>query len=397
MVSVENLYFLGGGFGIGMVLGILICLVLGRYGFNLFTRNLKDLSSQALMDNSTRFMALAEKYFTGFAKGAAKDVGIKGDQVIQSVEPVRRAIEKYDAHLGNMERDRDRAFGAIYSQLTEMAKTQYLLKTETGNLVKALRVPHVRGRWGELTLRRAAELSGMAPYCDFTEQAQQSSGKGGQRPDMIVTLPGNRHIIVDAKVPLVAYLDALEAEDDAQQQQLLRDHARQVRAHISNLSSKSYHQGLGSTPEFTVLFIPGESYFSAALAQDPELIEKGIAKGVILSTPTTLIALLKAVAYSWKQQQGYENAEKIRDLGMELYQRLGTLSDHINRLGRDIQKCVTTYNRAVGAVETRVMASARRFESLGISSEKLAPLEEIDDTGARARTLKEQDNHETDV
>ncbi len=217
----------------------------------------------------------------------------------------------------------------------------------------------------------------MIDHCDFHEQMTAGSGKGSLRPDMVVTLPGNRQIVVDAKVPLMAYLDGLEADNDQERETRMKAHARQVLAHISQLSSKKYTAAFSPSPEFVVLFIPGENFFSAALAHKPDLIEKGVEQGVVLATPTTLIALLKAVAYSWQQQKGYENAEIIRDLGAELFTRLSTMTDHMNRLGKDIEKSAATFNRTMGAMETRVMASARKLDDLSVASSSLPELNPI--------------------
>jgi DNA recombination protein RmuC len=373
LVSLENLAFLG----LGFCLGLMVCLILARFGVVFFSGKMKDLSSQALYENSTRFMELAQSHFSGYVREARKDFDIKGDEILKTVDPVHKILDKYEAHLGIMEKDRENAYGAITERLMEMARTQQHLQTETGNLVKALRMPHVRGRWGEITLKRTAELAGMALYCDFEEQVTAGIGKGRLRPDMVVTLPGNRKIIVDAKVPLMAYLDALEAGEGKEREERMKDHARQVLSHISILSSKEYTAHFSPTPEFVVLFIPGESFFSAALAYKPDLIEKGIEKGVILATPTTLIALLKTVSYSWQQEKGYENAEKIRNLGGELFARLSSMTDNMNRLGRDIEKCATTFNRTVGAMERRVMTSARKLDDLSVSSGKMADIDSI--------------------
>lgn len=362
-VTPENLGFFSAGF----VLGIFVAVILVRSGLAMVSGRLRALSSQALYENSVKFMELARDHFSGYVREARRDFRSKGDEIRQAVEPVHKVLDKYEQRLGIMEKERDQAYGAISRHLADMARTQTLLQTETGNLVKALRVPHVRGRWGELTLKKAAELSGMADHCDFSEQVVSGSGKGSLRPDMVVTLPGNRRIVVDAKVPLMAYLDALEAGDEKEREVRMTAHARQVLAHISQLGSKKYGEHFSPSPEFVVLFIPGENFFSAALAQKPDLIEKGIEQGVILATPTTLIALLKAVAYSWQQQKGYENAEAIRDLGAELHRRLSTMTDHMNRLGRDIERTAATFNRTAGAMESRVMASARKLNSLSVA------------------------------
>jgi len=378
LISPEALSLLVIGLGLGFGLGVLVSIFLARSSSLFFSGRLKELSSQALNENTSKFMELAQSYFGGYVREARKDFDIKGDEILRTVDPVRKILDKYEIHLGLMEKDRENAFGAITERLREMAQTQANLHQETGNLVKALRQPHVRGRWGEITLKKVAELAGMVDHCDFEEQMSNGTGKGSLRPDMVVTLPGNRQIIVDAKVPLIAYLDALEAKDDAERKIRMKDHARQVLAHISNLSSKEYAAHFSPTPEFVVLFIPGESFFSAALEIKPDLIEKGVQKGVILATPTTLIALLKTVSYSWQQQKGYENADKIRVLGKELYDRLCSMTDNMNRLGKDIEKTAITFNRTVGAMETRVMTSAKKLEILSVSSRKMTDLASID-------------------
>ncbi len=387
----ETLTLLGIGLGAGFGLGVLVSIFLARSGALFFSGRLKDLSSQALNENTRQFMELAQSYFKGYVREARKDFDIKGEEILRTVDPVRKILDKYEIHLGLMEKDRENAFGAIRERLREMAQTQAHLHQETGNLVKALREPHVRGRWGEITLKKVAELAGMVDHCDFEEQMTQGTGKGSLRPDMVVTLPGNRKIIVDAKVPLIAYLDALEAKDDKERKMRMKDHARQVLSHIANLSSKEYSAHFSPTPEFVVLFIPGESFFSAALAYKPDLIEKGIQKGVILATPTTLIALLKTVSYSWQQEKGYENSEKILSLGGELYERLSSMTDNMNRLGRDIEKTAATFNRTVGAMESRVMTSAKKLEGLGVSSRKNTDLDSIDSGTTRLFNARHDD------
>lgn len=380
--------------GIGFCVGVLVCVILAKSGVLFFSKKLKTLSNEALFDNSARFMELADKYFSSYVKEARKDFDIKGDEILRTIDPVRKTLDKYEAHLNIMEKDRQKAHGSITEKLLEMGRNQNLLHIETGNLVKALRVPHVRGRWGEITLKRVAELAGMSEYCDFHEQLSSGSGKGSVRPDMVVTLPGNRKIIIDSKVPLMAYLDALEAQGDKQREERMKHHGRQVLMHISNLSSKNYFKHFSPTPEFVVLFIPGENFFSAALTYYPDLIEKGIEKGVILATPTTLIALLKAVSYSWKQKKSYENAEEIRNLGVELFSRLCSMTDNINHLGKDIEKCVTTYNRTVGAMETRVMSTAKKLDNLEVSSQTMDDLHEIKYSKRVTREFNKRDQDE---
>ena len=387
MVSLENLLYLG----IGFCVGVAACVVLARSGVLFFSKKIKTLSSEALFDNSARFMELADKYFSSYVKEARKDFDIKGDEILRTVDPVRKTLDKYETRLNAMEKDREKAYGSITEKLLEMGRNQTLLHVETGNLVKALRVPHVRGRWGEITLKRVAELAGMSAYCDFEEQLSSGGGKGSVRPDMVVTLPDNRKIIIDSKVPLMAYLDALEASTEKERQERMKAHGRQVMAHILNLSSKDYFKKISPTPEFAVLFIPGENFFSAALSVYPDLIEKGVEKGVVLATPTTLIALLKAVSYSWSQKKSYENAEEIRSLGIELFSRLCSMADNINHLGRDIEKCAATYNRTVGAMETRVMSTAKKLEGLAVSSVTMDDLQKIDYSKTVLRQFNNQD------
>lgn len=393
LLTLESLGLLGTGF----CLGLLVSFVLARSGVLFFSGRLKDLSNQALYDNSAKFLEMAQSYFTGYVREARTDFKSRGDEIRQAVDPVHKVLDKYEHRLNLMEKDREHAYGAISRHLADMATTQAKLHQETGNLVKALRVPHVRGRWGEITLKKAAELSGMADHCDFHEQMSTGSGKGSLRPDMVVTLPGNRNIIVDAKVPLIAYLDGLEASDPQERDACMDNHARQVLSHISQLSSKKYAASFSPSPEFVVLFIPGENFFSAALAQKPDLIEKGIEKGVVLATPTTLIALLKAVSYSWQQQKGYENAEVIRDLGSELFSRLSTMTDHMNRLGRDIEKTVSSYNRTVGTMESRVMTSARKLDNLSVASTPLPGLTPIESEKAVVRGMQNREKDPKNV
>ncbi len=376
VMTPENLAYLG----IGFFAGVIVSGILARSGIIFFSKKLKTLSHEALFDNSARFMEFADKYFASYVKEAKKDFDIKGNDILRTIDPVKKTLDKYEAHLNIMEKDREKAYGSISEKLLEMGRNQTLLHVETGNLVKALRVPHVRGRWGEITLKRVAELAGMTEYCDFEEQLSSGGDKGAIRPDMVVTLPENRKIIIDSKVPLMAYLDALEASNEKERQERMKDHGRQVLMHISNLSSKNYFQQISPTPEFVVLFIPGENFFSAALSVHPDLIEKGIEKGVILATPTTLIALLKAVSYSWKQKKSYENAEEIRNIGVELFSRLCSMTENINHLGKDIEKTVATYNRTVGAMQTRVMSCAKKLATLEISSQTMDDLQKIEDS-----------------
>lgn len=381
MITHENLIFLGGGF----IVGVLVCMILQRLGFSMVTQRLASISAQALQANSSHFLDLADRYFVGYVKEARKEMEIKGDEIIRSVDPVRQALDRYENRLGQMELERERAFGSLTAQLVEMATTQQNLERETGNLVKSLRLPHVRGRWGEITLRRVAEMAGMVDRCDFTEQPQQGSGKGALRPDMVVHLPGDRNIVVDSKVPLAAYLDALEATTKEERRAGMINHARQVQAHINALSAKEYWRQFTPTPEFVVLFIPGENFFSAALAMKPDLIEAAIQRGVILATPATLISLLKSVSYGWSQEKSHENAKEITRLGSELFQRISSMAETMNLLGKDIERAASTYNKTVGSMERRVMVSARKLSDLGIAEDRNIP--DIPKVAGTTRTM----------
>ena len=392
LITAQALSLLGGGF----LLGVLVSFILARTGVLFFSNRLEDLSQQALNDQAARFMDMAQSHFSGYLDQARREFDVKGDQIRQTMDPVRQSLHRYEDRLQAMEAERQRANGAIAQVLKQMGQTQQLLHMETGNLVKALRVPHVRGRWGEITLKRAAELSGMVDQCDFVEQMTDGkTGKGSLRPDMVITLPGERKIIVDSKVPLLAYLDALEAKDEATQKACMEDHARQVATHIRQLSSKKYTQAFTPTPAFVVLFVPGENFFSAALKHRPDLIDMGVEKGVILATPTTLIALLKTVAYAWQQQRSHDNAQEIRDLGAQLYQRLSSMGDHLGRLGRDIERCAGSYNKTVSTLESRVMVPARKLTELGVSAREMGEIAGLEPEQTRVRTLKKGEIHGT--
>ena len=326
----------------------------------------KGLSTQALKENNRVFMDLAQATLARFVDRARSDLDQRSQAVDGMLKPLQEALERYEHNTRSMERARQDAYGELRQQVHALMATQERVHKETSRLVKALRVPHVRGRWGETTLKRVAELAGMQAHCDFYEQPATPGDDNRMRPDMIVRLPGNRLIIVDAKVPLSAYLDALEATQAEKRDALLDRHAAQIATHVQQLARKAYWSQFETTPEFVVLFIPGENFFAAALARNPRLIEDGMQRQVVLATPTTLIALLKAVAYGWRQQQVAENADKVARLGRTLYERLQTMTGHLQQMGRDLDRCVGSYNRMVGSMERRVLVTARSFEDLGV-------------------------------
>ncbi|MBA3027695.1 MAG: DNA recombination protein RmuC [Desulfobacteraceae bacterium] len=345
------------------------------------------LAAHALEKSNQSFMELADVTFSKYMASAKKDFELSNEAVKNVVLPVKDALNKYDEQMRTMEREREKAYGGLSQQVVSLLNSQTELQKETGKLVKAMRLPHVRGRWGEITLRRTAELSGMVKHCDFFEQPTTVSDNSISRPDMMVCLPGDRKVIIDAKVPIIAYLDALEADTDEKRDKLLMDHAGHVQNHIRQLAQKAYWHQFDPSPEFVVMFIPGENFFSAALAQNPDLIEFGAQRGVIPATPTTLITLLKTISFAWRQEIASENSKIISALGKELYERLNTLAKHVNRLGRDIDRSAQTYNQVLGSFEKRVFSAARKFNDLGVSLKEDKELMMIDPVETKAREL----------
>ncbi|MCA0370044.1 MAG: DNA recombination protein RmuC [Proteobacteria bacterium] len=335
---------------------------------NQMGQSFQALCAQALEQNNRVFLELAQGNFSKLHEKSKSDLTLKEQAVAAMVAPLKETLGLVDQKLGQLEKERQSAYSVLRHQVGELVVGQKELRQETANLVKALRAPHVRGRWGEMQLRRVVEMSGMSAHCDFLEQVTigREDGEGPVRPDMVVRLPGGKSLVIDAKAPLAGYLDALEAPDDIQRQEHLKTHARHVRTHIMQLASRSYWDRLSATqtPEFVVLFLPGETFFSAALEQDPSLIELGVEKKVILATPATLIALLHAVAYGWRQEALTQNAQEISQLGKELYKRLADVGAHMTKLGQDLDRCVGSYNKTVRSFEARLLPGARRFREL---------------------------------
>jgi len=357
------------------------------------------LSAQALKHNNEAFLDLAQNVLGNYQEKAKDTLEQKEKAIDELVKPVHESLKALDQEMRNLEKERKGDHATVKTQIESLLKTEKALQSETANLVKALRAPVVRGRWGELQLRRVIELSGMINHCDFFEQTSQSSEDGVIRPDVIIQLPGDKQVIIDAKAPMEAYLDAQETDDEEKKKVKLQTHARQVRAHLNQLGKKAYWQRYASSPEFVVLFLPSETFFSAALEQDPTLIEGGANQGVILATPTTLIGLLRAVAYGWKQEAISKNAQAISDLGHELYKRINDMATHFGKVGKALSQSVDAYNKAIGSLERRVLTSARKFQEFGVSSKEieLEPIEFIEKTTRTVSSTADQNQLPCDV
>lgn len=340
------------------------------------------LSAQALKSNNQAFIELARSTFETIQTQAKGELETREQAIQGLVSPLVDTLKRYEAQIQEMEKTRQNAYGSLEEQLRSLAIVNQQLQRETGTLANTLKGgPAVRGRWGEMTLRRVAELAGMSEHCDFTEQENFESATGRQRPDMIVHLPNGRGIAVDAKAPLQAFLDAAAATTEDERREKLSRHAQLVRDRMKELSAKAYWDQFDPAPEIVVLFLPGESFFSAALEQDRTLLEDGMQKHVVMATPTTLIALLRAVAFGWRQEQVEQNAREISALGKDLYDRVRTFLGHFEGVGSSLKRATDNYNRAVGSLESRVLPSVRKFKELGAATGgDIAELEPIDET-----------------
>ncbi len=342
---------------------------------------IESASRAALNANSETFLKLAREVFGTDQARASATLKEREEAIRQLVEPLKIALARQE----ELERERRSDTGKLSGQIENLVKVQDLLQRETRNLSTALRRPEVRGRWGEITLRRVVELAGMSEHCDFAEQAQVSGESGAQRPDLLVRMPDSRSIVVDAKTPLDAYLAAVEAPDDDARREALSRHARQVEERVRELGRKSYWEQFEHSPEFAVLFLPGDQFLSAALAEKPELIDSALKQRIIVTTPSTLMALLKVIAYGWRQSRVTENAREIRELGQDLHKRLGVFVGHLQKVGRSFGSAIDAFNSAVGSMERNVLPQARKFTELGATSD--APIEPVDQLEKGVRTL----------
>ncbi len=354
---------------------------------NKLTESFQSISSETLSKNSGEFLKLAEEQFAKHHERAKNELQQKQSNFQQLIDPIKKSLSEVDQKLFDIEKKRVGAYEGLVTQVRSLLESQHKLQIETSQLGKALRSSNMRGQWGELQLRRVVEVSGMIDRCDFTEQESVDSENGKLRPDMVVQLPGSRKIVVDSKVPLSSYLKAFETDDEEKRAQLLSDHAKKLKDHVKQLSAKSYWESFDDTPEFVVMFIPNERIYSESLKSLPEIFEKSFEQKVIISTPTTLIAMLKSIAYAWKQEAMAENAKEVSELGKMVYKRLADFSVHLSDIGKGLGGALSSYNKAISSFESRLVVSARKFERLELdqSQKKVQDVSQIDE---QAKSLK---------
>lgn len=356
-----------------------------------------SLSQEALQKNNQHFLNLASQNFGKLQVQAENQLKQKETSFAHMIKPIQDSLAKTDAQLQKLEKDRVSSESKLNTQIEGLLQSQQFLQTETRNLVTALRRPEVRGQWGELTLKRLAELAGMSEHCDFDEQVTTIGNDNHQRPDMVVKMPGDRQLVVDVKAPLDAYLSAVEAENEDQKQIFLSHHLKNVKDRIKELSMKKYWEQFQQAPDFVVLFIPGDQFLSAALDQDKTLLEFAMKQRVILATPTSLVGLLRAIAYGWNQENLNQNADIIRKIGHDLHQRIGTLSEHMAKLGKNLDSSVATFNKMLGSYESNVLPGAKKFTELGIDSHKEIDQVKVVETPTRqiTKTMPKSDQSNT--
>ncbi len=347
----------------------------------------KALSAESLKNNTQEFLRLADDKFQSLQKSSREELDHRRSAIEEMVKPLGESLLRYDKEIHEIEKNRLTSFEILQNQVQTLKQTNDQLNAETRNLVKALRQPATRGRWGEMQLKNVVEMAGMVEHCDFIQQQSINTEQGRLRPDMVIRMPGKKTVVVDAKTPMENYLNSIETEIEEERIAYLKNHARNVSDRIKELSKKTYWDSVGTSPEFVVLFLPGEPFFSAALQQDPGLIEFGVSQRVIIATPTTLVALLQVVAFGWQQEKITQNAEEISRLGKELYERLAVFSSHLVDMGKGINRTVDCYNKAVGSFESRALVSARKFPELGTSvKNEIQGLDTIDKIPKKLQT-----------